>query len=152
MITRYSMVRLLVSISKPRTVFPKEISCCLKKTGLCSKALEASTVFSYWSAPDAFCSIWISCRHFEHFHVFGNKGPLVPVWSSCRAFLWSGSYLYLTPHLILFLEQNTYMLYVTSKTKKAQQTSAYLLVIRIARWSNLSFTWRGPLDPKTLLM
>ena len=75
MITWYSMVRISVSISKPRTVFPKEISYCLKKTWLCSKTLEASTVFSSWSVPDAICIIWIYCKHFEYFKVCGNKGP-----------------------------------------------------------------------------
>lgn len=101
MITWYSVVRISVSISKPRTVFPKEISYCLKKTWLCSKAPLYFPVGVCQMHSTTFGS---TAGTLSTFKSIGTKAHVVPFWSSFRAFPWSGSYLNLTPYLILFIE------------------------------------------------
>ena len=144
----FSEVRTLVSRSKPRAIFPKEISYCLRKIWPCFKALEVSTVFSYWCVPEPSCSIWICCRHSECLSICRISSPMVLQVGAVAesSLIWALLPCDTIPDA-LFRAAHTRVVCVTSKLKK---TSAKCLHFGSTRWSSVFFLWRGPLDPQKL--
>lgn len=131
MITWYCMVRISVSRSKPREIFPKAVSYCLKKTWLCSKALEASTVFSSWNMPEAHCSIWMCCGHSEYLQIRRNRGPCGSSLEQLQtlSLIWTLLVSDTIPDSLFRAAHKHTSLYVTDKTKEAQQTFVCILVM-----------------------
>lgn len=110
----------------------------------------SSTFLSYSSLPEAFCSFRICCQQLECLQICWNKGPCGANLEQLQSlpFIWT-LLMFDTIADTLFRAVRAYV-QVTTKTTKAQQTFACILVIGRARWSNLSFTQRGLLDLQKL--